>query len=560
MMIETSRIDANISPLSQTFINNDIDVHDKDEKLFAKIFDPAEFEGKTKEDLFFFDCDYILRCIAGPFYGKQIRLKDLGNIITVGNSESKNKFSINDKNIEENHCVLNYVKDTFFYILEDVNSKSGTWIKILSIEDGYEITEDTEFNLYGNYFKIILDNENLNLKKRKKECIIEITSGKQNGKRYEITKGETVRIGKKDEKINFETDIIDNFLIKIVSINDKIYIVDETEDNFIGDGLFMKIKNKFLIRAGDCFKIGNSCFKLIPYNYAFFSELGDRTNQEDKFIICDDLRIFNDIIIPYFAIYDGHGGYSCSEYIKKNLHHEIHYYMKELLDEKSQNFLNDLIIALQKIIILVDINYFDSELNFSAHHGSTCVFVFFIGTYVLCCNLGDSVSILLRKNEKRIYLSRDFNPKREIERQRIELKNGYITNDGRLLGNISVSRAFGDWKFKDKQKQALLKNNKEFGEYLITNRAEFRLIELNPDLDNYIILASDGIFLRETQENLCHSLSNYLNMGEKEHGLIDIPSALDNFRLELIKNYNSDEKNKGDSDNMTLIVIKLFND
>lgn len=51
--------------------------------------------------------------------------------------------------------------------------------------------------------------------------------------------------------------------------------------------------------------------------------------------------------------------------------------MKELLDENSQNFLNDLIIALQKIIILVDINYFDSELNFSAHHGSTCVFVFY---------------------------------------------------------------------------------------------------------------------------------------------------------------------------------------
>ena len=49
-------------------------------------------------------------------------------------------------------------------------------------------------------------------------------------------------------------------------------------------------------------------------------------------------------------------------------------------------------------------------------------------------------------------------------------------------------------------------------------------------------------------------------MGEKDNELVDIPSALDNFRLELIKKYNSDEKNKGDSDNMTLIVIKLFND
>ena len=60
------------------------------------------------------------------------------------------------------------------------------------------------------------------------------------------------------------------------------------------------------------FKIGNSSFKLIPYNYAFFSELGDRSNQEDKFVVCDDLRVFENIIIPYFVVYDGHGGPSCS--------------------------------------------------------------------------------------------------------------------------------------------------------------------------------------------------------------------------------------------------------
>ena len=329
MMLETTQREANISPLSQTYINTELDIHDKDEKLYA----------------------------SGPFYGKQIRLKDLGNNITIGNSETKNILSINDKNIEEIHCKLNYVKDTFFYILEDLNTKTGTWFKILSIEDGYEINENTEFNLFGNHFKIIFDES---LKKKRKECMIEFTSGKLKGKIYEITKGETVGIGKKDEKINIDIDISLNFLIKIVSINDKIYILDETEENYIEDGLFMKIKDKILVRSGDCFKIGDSFFKLIPYNYSFFSEIGDRTNQEDKFIVCDDLRIFDDIIIPYFAIYDGHGGYSCSEYIKKYLHHEIHYFMKELLDEKSQNFLNDLIVALQKIIILVDINYFDS--------------------------------------------------------------------------------------------------------------------------------------------------------------------------------------------------------
>ena len=555
-MIETTRVDTNISPLSQSYDNTELDAHEREEKLYAKIFDPSEFEGKTKDDLVFFDCDYILRCISGPFYGRQIRLKDLGDSITIGYSESKSKFSVKDNLISELHCKLNYLEDSFYYSLEDCNSQTGTWVQILSMEDGYEVTENADFKLFDHEFSIIFDEV---LKNKKAECLIRFTAGEKKGKSWEMLKGETIRIGKRDEKITLSMKVQESVLIKIVSLNDKIYILDETQEAYDG-GLFMKLKNKILIRSGDCFKIGNSSFKLIPYNYSFFSELGDRSNQEDKFVVCDDLRVFEDIIIPYFAIYDGHGGPSCSEFIKKNLHNEIHYYLKELVNEKSQNFLSDLVNALQKIIILVDINYFDSELNFSAHHGSTCVFVFFIGTYVLCCNLGDSVGILLRKNDKRVYLSRDFNPKREIERQRIELKNGYITTDGRLLGNISVSRALGDWKFKDKLKQSLLKNNKEFGEYLITNRAEFRLIELNPGIDNYIMLASDGIFLHGTHDSLCHSLDSHLKNGVVENGIVNIPKALDNFRLDLIKLINSDDKNKGESDNMTMIVIKLFND
>jgi hypothetical protein len=53
MMIETTRADTNISPLSQSYENTDLDVHDREEKLYAKVFDPSEFEGKTKEDLVF---------------------------------------------------------------------------------------------------------------------------------------------------------------------------------------------------------------------------------------------------------------------------------------------------------------------------------------------------------------------------------------------------------------------------------------------------------------------------------------------------------------------------
>ena len=52
MMIETTRVDTNISPLSQSYENTDLDAHEREEKLYAKIFDPSEFEGKTKDDLY----------------------------------------------------------------------------------------------------------------------------------------------------------------------------------------------------------------------------------------------------------------------------------------------------------------------------------------------------------------------------------------------------------------------------------------------------------------------------------------------------------------------------
>ena len=74
-MIETTRVDSNISPLSQSYDNTELDTHEREEKLYAKIFDPSEFEGKTKDDLVFFDCDNILCGISGPIYVRQIGLK-----------------------------------------------------------------------------------------------------------------------------------------------------------------------------------------------------------------------------------------------------------------------------------------------------------------------------------------------------------------------------------------------------------------------------------------------------------------------------------------------------
>jgi serine/threonine protein phosphatase PrpC len=271
-------------------------------------------------------------------------------------------------------------------------------------------------------------------------------------------------------------------------------------------------------------------------------------------------------VIPYYAIYDGHGGISCSAYLQKNLHNNLREMIRHRNLRNKENFFVDLCEAIQDTIIYTDISYYETD-GFSIHHGSTCVFLFFIGNKILCCNLGDSMGILVRDGKK-IYLSKDFRPTREKEKKRILERGGYVTTDGRLLGLISVSRGFGDWKFKDPSKHDILKKSLtkpvNFKDYLISNRAEFRIFDIAPE-DEYLILCSDGIFQHATINSPIFEIINkYLelerNSVSNNSNIINIPNVIDNVRLDVVNNIYADSTIKGkNADNMTLILIDLHN-
>ena len=63
-----------------------------------------------------------------------------------------------------------------------------------------------------------------------------------------------------------------------------------------------------------------------------------------------------------------------------------------------------------------------------------------------CVNLGDARAVLSRKG-KAIDLSVDYKAGRKDEQERIKGQGGYIVN-GRVLGRLAVSRAFGDFECK----------------------------------------------------------------------------------------------------------------
>ena len=114
--------------------------------------------------------------------------------------------------------------------------------------------------------------------------------------------------------------------------------------------------------------------------------------------------------------------------------------------------------------------------------------VLIIGNHIFCANIGDSRAVLSR-NGVAINLSLDHKASRPDEVERIKANDGSIQYD-RVGGRLAITRAFGDFEFKsiiDGDGQLVRKN-------FITPEPEIRRHDLDLDVDEFIIIASDGLF------------------------------------------------------------------
>jgi serine/threonine protein phosphatase PrpC len=103
---------------------------------------------------------------------------------------------------------------------------------------------------------------------------------------------------------------------------------------------------------------------------------------------------------------------------------------------------------------------------------------------LVIANSGDSRSVLCRSG-KAIELSFDHKPDNEIERNRIE-KAGSTITAGRVDGNLNLSRALGDLRYK--RKEGISPE-----EQPITANPDIKVVDQDK-ADEFIIMGCDGIW------------------------------------------------------------------
>ena len=201
---------------------------------------------------------------------------------------------------------------------------------------------------------------------------------------------------------------------------------------------------------------------------------GWRISMEDAHILLNDEEFY------CFGVYDGHGGDSTA--IKVNA--EFPKLLKAMYQQHVKDKSNPK--HFEKWLVESYLEMDKSLYNQNDQSGATAVSVQIQYPHVYTANAGDSRALLCR-NGLAYGLSFDHKPTLENELKRIYEKGGFV-EFGRVNGNLALSRAFGDFEYKQAYGQG-----KPALECIVTCMPDVSHVELTTD-DEFIVVACDGIW------------------------------------------------------------------
>eukprot|EP00178_Gracilaria_changii_P026295 TRINITY_DN8090_c0_g1_i1.p1 TRINITY_DN8090_c0_g1~~TRINITY_DN8090_c0_g1_i1.p1 ORF type:complete len:267 (+),score=54.00 TRINITY_DN8090_c0_g1_i1:108-908(+) len=199
-----------------------------------------------------------------------------------------------------------------------------------------------------------------------------------------------------------------------------------------------------------------------------------------------------------YAIFDGHGGPEVAKYCGKHFGRVL----KENKNYQNGNYeaaLKEAFLTMDELLVsqegqkeLKTLKN-DNE-NQESYAGCTANVTFVNKDTLYVANAGDS-RCYLYGSKKVTELSFDHKPDNEIEKNRISKAGGFVL-DGRVNGNLNLSRAIGDLEYK---KNPALKPQDQ----IITADPDVVKRELNLSTDEFFIMGCDGVWELLTAEEIC---------------------------------------------------------
>ena len=151
----------------------------------------------------------------------------------------------------------------------------------------------------------------------------------------------------------------------------------------------------------------------------------------------------------FLAVFDGHGGSNSAVFAAANMIGiiEKNTYWSSYLEGGAADV--DLLgRALTQAFFDIDDALRSEIIDVRDVSGCTCVSAMITPRYIICGNAGDSRCVIGTDKMTKA-MSKDHKPNNELEQKRIEKAGGKV-QAGRVDGDLSVSRAFGDFRFKNR--------------------------------------------------------------------------------------------------------------
>ncbi|EPY37160.1 protein phosphatase 2C [Strigomonas culicis] len=262
--------------------------------------------------------------------------------------------------------------------------------------------------------------------------------------------------------------------------------------------------------------------------YGVTAEQGTRRTMEDQHTMLAEG-------IPFFAIYDGHGGKQCAEYLRDHLHSLV---LRHRAVRSNPE------MALREGILEADRGFLRYCKEQQTDAGCVCAVVMFLRRRIIVGNVGDA-EVVLSRGGTPVVLTEKHNPhSNPTEAERILAAGGRLA--GRRVGHpklnpravsLAVSRALGDAIFKMDEYTGGTPSG-------VIAEPYTRSIEME-EQDEFIVIGCDGLWDVFTYQEVVNICRQYMKEGRTPH---DITEELVNEALM-----------RGSTDNVTVSFVSLEN-